>query len=65
MSGYSKATWVGLAEHLDNKQLLELLFVIGSYFMLAWIFNSTGLEMEERFGPIARSQGYPMLDEAA
>jgi len=41
------ATWDGLAKHLDKKQLLELLFVTGTYALLAWVFNATRLEPED------------------
>lgn len=55
------ATWAGLAKHLDSKQMLELMFGIGSYVMLAWIFNSSGLEVEPPYREQARALGYPML----
>jgi alkylhydroperoxidase family enzyme len=37
-------TWERLAAHLDERQLLELTFVIGSYACLAMVLNSAGLE---------------------
>jgi AhpD family alkylhydroperoxidase len=37
-------TWERLAAHLDERQLLELTFVVGSYACLAMVLNSTGLE---------------------
>jgi 4-carboxymuconolactone decarboxylase len=39
-------TWNGLAGELDNKQLIELLFVIGNYGMLSWIINAFGIQPE-------------------
>jgi 4-carboxymuconolactone decarboxylase len=36
-------TWRGLAAHFDEAQLLELLFVVGSYLCLALVLNSVGL----------------------
>lgn len=36
-------TWAGLTRHLDTPQLLELLFVVGSYLCLALVFNSVDL----------------------
>jgi alkylhydroperoxidase family enzyme len=38
------ATWRRLAHRFDERQLLELLFVIGSYLCLALVLNSVGLE---------------------
>jgi 4-carboxymuconolactone decarboxylase len=38
------ATWLGLSAALDEQQLLELLFVVGSYVCLAMVLNSAGLE---------------------
>ena len=40
-------TWVGLTEHFDHKQLLELLFLVGTYGMLAWVFNALRVEPED------------------
>ncbi len=37
------ATWQRLAFHFDEQQLLELLFVVGSYVCLALVLNSAGL----------------------
>jgi 4-carboxymuconolactone decarboxylase len=36
-------TWARLAEHFDERQLLELLFLIGSYLCLALVLNGAGL----------------------
>jgi 4-carboxymuconolactone decarboxylase len=40
------ALWAALAEHLDRRQLLFLLFLIGAYTMDAWVFNSIGVQLE-------------------
>ena len=37
-------TWERLAAQLDERQLLELTFVVGSYACLAMVLNSAGLE---------------------
>ena len=37
-------TWAELANHFDERQLIELLFVIGSYLCLAMVFNSVDLK---------------------
>lgn len=39
-------TWKRLAEHLDVKQLVEVLFVVGTYTTLAMAFNSLGVELD-------------------
>lgn len=38
------ATWGRLARRFSERQLLELLFVVGSYLCLALVLNSAGLE---------------------
>jgi 4-carboxymuconolactone decarboxylase len=38
------ATWGRLAGHFDERELLEVLFVVGSYLCLALVLNSAGLE---------------------
>ncbi|MGY0499462.1 carboxymuconolactone decarboxylase family protein [Nocardia sp. FBN12] len=46
------STWAQLERHFDKRQLLELLFVAGSYLCLAMVLNSVALqpdpESEER-----------------
>jgi alkylhydroperoxidase family enzyme len=39
-------TWAALADHLDTQQLVELVFVIGTYTGLAMAFNSFCLQLE-------------------
>jgi AhpD family alkylhydroperoxidase len=38
------ATWRRLATRFDEAELLELLFIVGSYLCLALVLNSVGLE---------------------
>ncbi len=40
------ATWTGLAQGLDEKQLLDLLFTVGSYAMLAMVLNGVRVQNE-------------------
>lgn len=40
--------WAALAARLDRRQLLFLLFIVGAYTMDAWVFNSIGVELEDR-----------------
>ena len=48
MDGYTidDATWARLAEHLDERQRVEVVFVVGSYACLAMAFNSFGIELD-------------------
>lgn len=39
-------TWARLAQHLDERQLIEALFVVGTYTCLAMAFNSFGLQLD-------------------
>ena len=39
-------TWARLAGQLDERQLVELVFVVGTYTCLAMAFNSFGLQLE-------------------
>jgi 4-carboxymuconolactone decarboxylase len=39
-------TWARLAEHLDERQLVEVAFIVGTYTCLAMAFNSFGLELD-------------------
>ena len=40
------ATWASLAERYDEAQLLEVIFVVGNYTLLAMFHNSVGLPLE-------------------
>jgi len=42
----SDATWSRLAEHLDQRQLVELVFVVGTYTCLAMAFESFGVPLD-------------------
>jgi alkylhydroperoxidase family enzyme len=48
MDGYvvDDETWSRLARHLDERQLVELVFVVGTYLCLAMAFNSFGVELD-------------------
>ena len=43
----SDRTWAALGEHLDERQLMDLVFTIGAYSMLAMALNAFGVEPEE------------------
>ena len=42
----SDDTWHRLAEHLNEKQLVEIPFIVGTYTCLAMAFNSWNLQVE-------------------
>ena len=42
----SDPTWKRLAEDFDRQQLMDLVFTIGSYDLLAMAFNTFGLELD-------------------
>jgi 4-carboxymuconolactone decarboxylase len=46
-------TWARLAEQLDERQLIEVVFVVGAYTCLAMAFKSFGLELDPELQPIA------------
>jgi 4-carboxymuconolactone decarboxylase len=46
-------TWARLAEQLDERQLVELVFVVGTYTCLAMVFNSLGLELDPDLDSVA------------
>ncbi len=39
-------TWTRLAGHLDERQLVEVVFIVGTYTCLAMAFKSFGLQLE-------------------
>ncbi len=39
-------TWNRLAEQLDERQLMEITFVVGTYTCLAMAFNTFGIELD-------------------
>jgi alkylhydroperoxidase family enzyme len=42
----SDETWAVLAEHFDRKQLMDLVFTVGAYDLLAMAFDTFGLELD-------------------
>ena len=41
------ATWARLSEHLDDRVITELVYVVGSYTCLAMAFNSFGIQLDD------------------
>lgn len=47
-SRLSPATEAVLTKHLDEQQLMELVFTVGCYSILAMAFNTFGVELDEK-----------------
>ena len=45
------ATWAVLAAELDRQQLMDLVFTVGAYDLLAMAFRSFGVELDEDLAP--------------
>lgn len=45
-------TWARLAAQLDEAQLVELVYVVGTYVCLAMAFNSFGLELDPELASV-------------
>jgi 4-carboxymuconolactone decarboxylase len=45
------ATWARLADQLDERQLMEVALVVGTYTCLAMAFNSFGIELDPDLDP--------------
>ena len=43
----SDATWAGLSERFDTRQLLDLVFTVGQYTLVSMALNSLGVQLEE------------------
>jgi alkylhydroperoxidase family enzyme len=53
------ATWARLAAHFDEKQMMDVIFAVGCYELLAMVFKSYGVELEpgvDPLGPELRAQ---------
>jgi alkylhydroperoxidase family enzyme len=47
------ATWGVLAETLDEQQLMDLVFTVGAYDLLAMAMRSFGMQLDDDLGPRA------------
>jgi 4-carboxymuconolactone decarboxylase len=52
-------TWKLLARDLDERQLVEFVFVVGTYTALAMAFNSFGLQLDPDLQELANTVPYP------
>lgn len=44
-------TWAALHEHLDDRQLMDLVFTVGTYSTLSMAFNTFGIEPDRELQP--------------
>lgn len=44
--------WDRLCDHLDEHQRIELIFIVGTYLMLAMLFKTAGIPPEPDFAPL-------------
>ncbi|MGC4963194.1 carboxymuconolactone decarboxylase family protein [Gordonia sp. DT218] len=45
------ATWKSLAEHLTDRQVMDLVFTVGAYSTLSMAFNTFGIEPDRELQP--------------
>ena len=43
----SDVTWQGLSEHYDTRQLMDIVFTVGQYTLVAMALNSFGVQLDE------------------
>ena len=43
----SDATWAALAAELDEQQLMDVVFTVGAYDLVAMAFRSFGVELDD------------------
>ena len=43
----SDGTWAALSAHYDTKQIMDIVFTVGQYNMLAMALNSLGVQLDE------------------
>jgi len=58
-SGLSDATYQALADKFDDRQLMDLVFTIGTYGLLAMAFNAFGLDLD----PGLSDEGFDSTNE--
>lgn len=51
--------WSALSEHFDRKQLLDFLFTVGCYMLMAIVLNATRIDREEELLALAAKYGAP------
>ena len=64
-SGLSDATYQALADKFDDRQLMDLVFTIGTYGLLAMAFNAfgLGLDLDLDLDPGLSDEGFDSTNE--
>ncbi|MFP5306882.1 MAG: carboxymuconolactone decarboxylase family protein [Gammaproteobacteria bacterium] len=52
-------SWAALSEQLDQRQRMDFLFTVGTYVLLALVFNTLRIEREPELQALARRFGSP------
>jgi 4-carboxymuconolactone decarboxylase len=60
----SDATWVGLAAQLDQRQIMDLLFTIGTYALAGFVINTLRIDREPELQALAEQYGAPPWPDA-
>jgi hypothetical protein len=55
----SDANWKALTAQWTNKQLLDFMFIVGTYVCIAGVMRSTGVQREEELLELAERYGAP------
>ena len=55
----SAANWQALAAHWNNEQLLDFMFTVGAYVLMAGVMRSTGVQREPELLELAARYGAP------
>jgi 4-carboxymuconolactone decarboxylase len=58
-SDLDDAAWDALARHFDRRQMMDFLFTVGAYLLLALAFNAMRIELEPELQDLARRYGSP------
>ncbi|HXK22944.1 MAG TPA: carboxymuconolactone decarboxylase family protein [Myxococcota bacterium] len=58
-SDLDDAAWNALARHLDRHQMMDFLFTVGTYLLLALAFNAMRIELEPELQELAGRYGLP------
>jgi len=58
-SDLDDAAWDALARHFDRHQMMDFLFTVGTYLLLALAFNAMRIELEPELQELAGRYGLP------
>jgi alkylhydroperoxidase family enzyme len=58
----SEAHWQALSVEWDNRQMLDFLFTVGTYVLVAGVMRSTGVQREAELLELAEKYGAPVQE---